>query len=147
MPMSWLCFHLRKMEGEAESSRCSALWLNLCHSLFLYRIFAPFVPKESLIGTGGQKKKKGRHMTYHYDEVRLDEMEVDGDVLRHPCPCGDLFEMQLEALARGSDTAQCPTCSLTCKVVYSAAERSAFFARIGRIDILLNTAASTPVAA
>ena len=73
---------------------------------------------------------------YHYDEVRLDEMEVDGEVLRHPCPCGDLFEMLLEDLAKGSDTAQCPTCSLTCKVLFTAEERSAFFIKIGRVELL-----------
>ncbi len=80
-------------------------------------------------------------MSYHYDEVTLSEMEVDGDVLRHPCPCGDLFEMALEALANGSDTAQCPTCSLTCKVVYTSEEREAFFSKIGRLEMLARFAA------
>ena len=84
------------------------------------------------------------HHVNHYDEATLDDMEVDGDVLRHPCPCGDLFEMTLEALASGGDTAQCPTCSLTCKVVYTSQQREAFFAKIGRLDMLARCATAAP---
>lgn len=61
---------------------------------------------------------------FHYEEVQLSEMMVDGDVLRFPCPCGDLFELSIEDFFSGVDVAQCPTCSLTIKVLFTEREVS-----------------------
>ncbi|KEG12567.1 diphthamide biosynthesis protein 3 [Trypanosoma grayi] len=63
---------------------------------------------------------------FHYEEVALSEMSVDGNLLRYPCPCGDLFELPLEEFAGGADVAQCPTCSLTLRIICSEAERKEF---------------------
>lgn len=70
---------------------------------------------------------------YEYEEVQLAELTYDGSdrKLRYPCPCGDLFEMQLDDLLSGKDIAQCPTCSLTIKVLYSSDDRDAFLAKHG----------------
>lgn len=65
---------------------------------------------------------------YEYEEVPLCELTFDlaEQKLRYPCPCGDLFEMLLADLIGGKDIAQCPTCSLTIKVLYNESERLAF---------------------
>ena len=65
---------------------------------------------------------------YEYEEVPLSELSFDAaeQKLRYPCPCGDLFEMLLDDLISGKDIAQCPTCSLTIKVLYTNEERAAF---------------------
>lgn len=68
--------------------------------------------------------------SYHYEEVELSEMTVEDGKLRFPCPCGDLFELGLEEFAAGADIAQCPTCSLTIKILCSAAERAAFLSQL-----------------
>lgn len=65
---------------------------------------------------------------YEYEEVPLAELTYDAEFkrLQYPCPCGDLFEMALEDLLMGKDIAQCPTCSLTVKVLFTSDERDAF---------------------
>lgn len=71
----------------------------------------------------------GREMEeFHYEEVQLSEMTLEDGVLRFPCPCGDLFELLLEDFISGSDVAQCPTCSLTIKVLFSKEEKNHFLA-------------------
>ncbi|KPA74053.1 hypothetical protein ABB37_09358 [Leptomonas pyrrhocoris] len=65
---------------------------------------------------------------FHYEEVQLSEMTLEDGVLRFPCPCGDLFELLLEDFIAGKDVAQCPTCSLTIKVLFSAEEKHCFLA-------------------
>ncbi|CUE71320.1 Hypothetical protein, putative [Bodo saltans] len=68
---------------------------------------------------------------YEYEEVELDELTYDAENqrLQYPCPCGDLFEMLLDDLLNGKDIAQCPTCSLTVKVLYTSDARLAFLAK------------------
>lgn len=63
---------------------------------------------------------------FHYEEVQLSEMTLEDGVLRFPCPCGDLFELLLEDFIAGNDVAQCPTCSLTVKVLFTKEEKSSF---------------------
>ena len=66
---------------------------------------------------------------HHYEEVKLSEMSFEGDILQFPCPCGDLFEMTVASLLEGNDYAECPTCSLTVKVLYTDEERDAYLAK------------------
>lgn len=66
---------------------------------------------------------------FHYEEVSITEMTVEGGKLTFPCPCGDIFELRLEDLAAGADVAQCPTCSLTLKVLFTAEERQRILSR------------------
>jgi len=66
---------------------------------------------------------------FHYEEVQLSEMELVDGVLRFPCPCGDLFELALHDFIAGRNVAQCPTCSLTVKILCSAEERQEFIGR------------------
>ncbi|KAK7197700.1 CSL zinc finger containing protein [Novymonas esmeraldas] len=66
---------------------------------------------------------------FHYEEVQLSEMTLEDGVLRFPCPCGDLFELLLEDFIAGNDVAQCPTCSLTVKVLFTPEEKRHFLAQ------------------
>lgn len=70
---------------------------------------------------------------YEYEEVPLEELTYDAEsqLLQYPCPCGDLFEMAVDDLLNGKDTAQCPTCSLIIKVLYSSDTRLAFLSKHG----------------
>ncbi|KAG5502044.1 hypothetical protein JKF63_04321 [Porcisia hertigi] len=63
---------------------------------------------------------------FHYEEVQLADMTLEDGVLRFPCPCGDLFELSLEDFIAGKDVAQCPTCSLTIKVLFTKEEKQCF---------------------
>lgn len=55
-----------------------------------------------------------------YDEVEIEDMEFDADeqVYYYPCPCGDKFFIALEDLYDGEDIAECPSCSLTLRVIF-----------------------------
>ena len=55
-----------------------------------------------------------------YDEVEIEDMEYDAkdQAYYYPCPCGDRFCIALEELLDGDDIAQCPSCSLTIRVIY-----------------------------
>ena len=66
---------------------------------------------------------------YFYEEVALDEMELHDGKLTYPCPCGDTFELTFEDFFQGSEVAQCPTCSLTIRVIASADDRAAFMSK------------------
>ncbi|KAG5499716.1 hypothetical protein JIQ42_05197 [Leishmania sp. Namibia] len=66
---------------------------------------------------------------FHYEEVQLSEMTLEDGMLRFPCPCGDLFELLLQDFIAGRDVAQCPTCSLTIKVLFTKDEKNDFLAR------------------
>ncbi|CAJ1027437.1 CSL zinc finger containing protein, putative [Leishmania lindenbergi] len=77
---------------------------------------------------------------FHYEEVQLSEMTLEDGVLRFPCPCGDLFELLLEDFFAGNDVAQCPTCSLTIKVLFTKEEKSYFLAQ-NKVDAVCAVAA------
>ncbi|KAG8343576.1 CSL zinc finger [Trypanosoma vivax] len=79
----------------------------------------PFLSKQNENGSSDEMYSS------HYEEVSLSEMTIDGDMLRYPCPCGDLFELSLEEFAAGANIAQCPTCSLTLRIICTDAERQA----------------------
>ena len=53
-----------------------------------------------------------------YDTVCLDEMEYveDDQMYYYQCPCGDLFELSTDDLAKGITIAKCPSCSLRIRV-------------------------------
>jgi diphthamide biosynthesis protein 3 len=61
----------------------------------------------------------------HYESISILEMTLsdDGDLLTYPCPCGDTFELEVRAFRLGKDVAQCPTCSLTIKVLLEGMSR------------------------
>lgn len=69
---------------------------------------------------------------FHYEEVSLADMIVadEKDRLLFPCPCGDLFEISLDDFSKGGDVAQCPTCSLTIKVIFTVEEKEAFLLKL-----------------
>lgn len=62
----------------------------------------------------------------------MTEMTLSEDKLRllYPCPCGDLFEIMIEDIRAGESVAQCPTCSLTIQILYTAEERDAHLASL-----------------
>ena len=49
-----------------------------------------------------------------YDEVEIEDLdfEADNQTFYYPCPCGDKFQITLEAIGRGEDIAKCPSCSI-----------------------------------
>jgi diphthamide biosynthesis protein 3 len=57
----------------------------------------------------------------HYDEVEIEDMDWNDELnaFTYSCPCGDLFQITMEELARGEDIAHCPSCSLTVVVIYN----------------------------
>lgn len=59
-------------------------------------------------------------MSVYHDEVEIEDFEFDEDdqTYYYPCPCGDRFEISLEALQAGEEEATCPSCSLIVKVIY-----------------------------
>ena len=62
------------------------------------------------------------HDDIHYEEVLLSDMDFEDGVYYYECPCGDLFEITEEEIAKGEDVAHCPSCSLTLKVIMPKAE-------------------------
>jgi len=58
-------------------------------------------------------------MAFH-DEIEIEDMTFDEDkeIYSYPCPCGDQFEISLEDLKAGEETATCPSCSLIIRVIY-----------------------------
>jgi diphthamide biosynthesis protein 3 len=68
-----------------------------------------------------------------YEEVSVMDMVLsdDGAVLTYPCPCGDVFELDIDEFVNNdADVAQCPTCSLTVKILFDAASKAAFLAKV-----------------
>jgi len=55
-----------------------------------------------------------------YEEVEIEDMIFDEDELiyTYPCPCGDKFQITLEALYDGEDIAKCPSCTLRVQVIF-----------------------------
>lgn len=56
-----------------------------------------------------------------YDEIEIEDMTYDAtlQIYHYPCPCGDRFEIGLDALRTGeTDIAVCPSCSLMVRVIY-----------------------------
>lgn len=39
-------------------------------------------------------------------------------IYHYPCPCGDRFEITIDALRDGEDIAVCPGCSLMIRVIF-----------------------------
>lgn len=60
-----------------------------------------------------------------YDQVEIEDMTYDPQTMlfHYPCPCGDRFEVCIDDLLDGStDTAVCPSCSLTIQVIFDPSD-------------------------
>ena len=56
-----------------------------------------------------------------YDEIEIEDMTFDAtlQIYHYPCPCGDRFEIGLDALRSGETSiAVCPSCSLMVRIIY-----------------------------
>ena len=55
-----------------------------------------------------------------YDEIEIEDMDYEEDeaAFYYDCPCGDRFRVTMEELVEGQDIAECPSCTLTIKVIY-----------------------------
>ena len=55
-----------------------------------------------------------------YDEIEIEDMEwrEEEGAFFYPCPCGDMFLIELEELMYGEEIARCPSCSLMIRVIY-----------------------------
>lgn len=56
-------------------------------------------------------------MTEYYDEIEIEDMELEDDVYYYPCPCGSRFEITTTQLAAGERCAECPDCPLRILVI------------------------------
>lgn len=67
-------------------------------------------------------------MSVYHDEVEIEDMEYDEETesYYYPCPCGDRFQISLEDLENGEETATCPSCSLLVKVIYDKVKNFLF---------------------
>lgn len=74
-----------------------------------------------------------------YEEVPLAEMtyEDSEQMYYYECPCGDKFEISLEDLYDGEDTAPCPSCTLQIRVVFNEV-RGCPLCRLFLCDIYLS---------
>uniref|UniRef100_A0A7S4EXU1 Diphthamide biosynthesis protein 3 n=1 Tax=Chrysotila carterae TaxID=13221 RepID=A0A7S4EXU1_CHRCT len=59
-----------------------------------------------------------------YEEVPFADLEFveDDGMYYYECPCGDMFELSVEQVARGEEIARCPSCSLAIRVIYPQAQ-------------------------
>lgn len=59
-----------------------------------------------------------------YDEIEIEDMTYDPTlrIYHYPCPCGDRFEIGVDAMRDGEDVAVCPGCSLMIRVVFEAGD-------------------------
>ena len=73
-----------------------------------------------LIKQENLRRLEEQHKNSFYEEVDLDDMELNEDTgeYSYPCPCGDNFVIQLEDLCNGEEVAYCPSCTLKIKVLY-----------------------------
>lgn len=82
----------------------------------------PEVVPEHLLATRDEAKLKAALESDDdfYDEVEIEDMELDEEemVFKYPCPCGDEFRISLDAIYGGEVVATCPSCSLLLKVIY-----------------------------
>ncbi|CRG92264.1 Diphthamide biosynthesis protein 3 [Talaromyces islandicus] len=55
-----------------------------------------------------------------YDEIEIEDMTYDPNlqIYHYPCPCGDRFEIPIDALRDGEEIAVCPSCSLMIRVIF-----------------------------
>ena len=55
-----------------------------------------------------------------YDEIEIEDMDFEEDInsFFYDCPCGDRFVITMDQLRDGEDIAECPSCSLTIKVIF-----------------------------
>lgn len=55
-----------------------------------------------------------------YDEVEIEDLDFDSETGKffYPCPCGDKFTITLEQIRMGEVIAECPSCSLTIRIIY-----------------------------
>lgn len=55
-----------------------------------------------------------------YDEIEIEDMTYDPNlqIYHYPCPCGDRFEIPIDALRDGEDIGVCPSCSLMIRVIF-----------------------------
>lgn len=56
-----------------------------------------------------------------YDEVEIDDMTYVQDIQTffYDCPCGDQFRITLDELQSGYNIAECPSCTLQIRIIYT----------------------------
>lgn len=66
-----------------------------------------------------------------YETVTLQDCQFSAEenVFYYLCPCGDLFEFQVEELLKGNLLAECPSCSLRARMVLKKGELEEYLAR------------------
>mmetsp|Transcript_403 Transcript_403/g.372 ORF Transcript_403/g.372 Transcript_403/m.372 type:complete len:86 (-) Transcript_403:31-288(-) len=53
-----------------------------------------------------------------YDEVEIEDMELEEGILYYPCPCGDRFQISIEQLYKNDKIGICPSCSLKIEIIF-----------------------------
>jgi len=54
------------------------------------------------------------------------DFDSDNQTFYYPCPCGDKFQITLEAIGQGDTIAKCPSCSLTIRIIYDTSSYEEF---------------------
>ena len=78
-------------------------------------------------------------MSVYHDEVEIEDMEYDEETesYYYPCPCGDRFQISLEDLENGEETATCPSCSLLVKVIYDKVRNYVLIKRRSEVNLIM----------
>ena len=55
-----------------------------------------------------------------YDEIEIEDMDYEESetAFYYDCPCGDRFRITMQDLIAGQDIAECPSCTLTIRVIF-----------------------------
>ena len=63
-----------------------------------------------------------------YDEVEIEDMDYEESeqTFYFNCPCGDRFLITLDQLKDGEDIAECPSCTLTIKIIFEEEDLEEF---------------------
>ena len=63
-----------------------------------------------------------------YDEVEIEDLDYEEaeQTFFYNCPCGDRFRITLQQLQDGEDIAECPSCTLTIKIIFEEEDLEEF---------------------
>ena len=68
-----------------------------------------------------------------YDEIEIEDLDYEEyeETFYYNCPCGDRFMITLEQLREGEDIAECPSCTLTIKIIFEEEDLDEFEGEMG----------------
>ncbi len=72
-----------------------------------------------------------------YDEIEIEDLEFDmnNQTFWYDCPCGDKFRITLEELRQGQNIAECPSCTLQIRIIFSKEDLEGFKGLMPKVGI------------